>query len=65
MVGGKNDKIGGQGDDGFLATWDLFGELCFEHFLEFSDIDIEASVVFFCTWDGGIEAYATIIRSQL
>ena len=39
--------IGVHGGDGLHTTWDVFGELSFEHFLLFSEIDVEGAVVFF------------------
>ena len=53
-----------RGGDCLHATWAIFGELWFELFLEFYEIDIEYEVLFFDTWGGGIKTYMTVIRSQ-
>ena len=55
-------KTVGQDGNGLRVTWYLFLELCFEYFLEFSEIFIAATVVFFGILGGGIEAEMTGTR---
>ena len=54
--------VGGVGCDGLCEISAVFLELCFEYFLECSEIDIVVAVVFFGALGGGIESNMTEMR---
>ena len=53
-VGALILTIWGRGGDSLLTTWAVFGELSFEYFWGFSEIDTESAVVFLGTSGGGV-----------